>query len=247
MGFPIRALLLPAAAMMAAGCGDVERRAADRFARTGEMVALSGGDAGASAACFTCHGLDGRGDGTAVPRLAGIDPGYLHRQMEAYAANLRLHPQMQTVARALPAEQRAAVSFYYGAMPFTARPAPPRPIPPLWLRGDPARGIEACATCHGLQGEGVGAANPPLAGQPAAYLDAQIQAWRASDRRTDPESTMLAIARALSPRESQDLAAHARTLAGGLPRPESPEASPAGRRADPRNDVSARRPHEAEP
>ena len=90
---------------------------ADRFAATGELVALSGAAAGAANACFACHGLDGAGDGALAPRLAGIDAGYLERQLIAYADGRRKHAAMGYIAQKLDPRERRAVSAYYAAKP----------------------------------------------------------------------------------------------------------------------------------
>lgn len=237
------------ATLWLAACGQVERRAADRFTVTGELIALSGGDAGAPNACIACHGLDGRGNGAGTPRLAGLDRGYMAAQLEAYGSGRRKHPEMEAIANKLTSTQQDAVSAYYAAMPFV----PMRPkdgqadqASILYHHGDPARGLASCVSCHGKYGEGVGPANPPLGAQPAAYLAEQLDQWRAARRRNDPENVMLRISQALSRSESSALAAYAGALPGGLPRQESPAASPATHRGDPRNDVSMRPPREAE-
>ena len=231
------------------GCGAVERGAADRFTATGELIALSGGDAGAPNACIACHGVDGRGNGAGAPRLAGLDRGYMAAQLDAYASGRRRHPEMEAIARKLTAGQQDAVSAYYATLPFApaAWAAPPSSAAAtLYHRGDPARGLAACASCHGARGEGVGAAYPPLGGQPQAYLAEQLDQWRSSARRNDPENAMLKISRALSQAESAALAAYASALPGDPPRPESRAASPAARHAGPKNDASALPPRAAE-
>ncbi|AQR72830.1 hypothetical protein BXU08_03295 [Sphingomonas sp. LM7] len=232
-----------------AGCGQTDRSSTDRLAATGELVALSGGDAGAAKACIACHGVDGRGDGAGAPRLAGLDLGYLEAQLQAYADGRREHPEMHWIANRLRPDQRQSVSAYYAALPFTPKPqAMPADgaAASLYQQGDPGRGLASCASCHGARGEGLGPANPPLAGQPAAYLAEQLERWRSSKRRTDPENAMLRISRALSRAESSALAGYAAALPGDPPRPGSPAASPPAHRADPRNDASAPRRHGAE-
>ncbi len=235
-----------------ASCGPVRTTSAERFRASGELIAWSGGDAGAANACFTCHGLDGRGNGAGAPRLAGLGIGYLDRQLEAYGDGRRRHPQMAWIARRLTANDRRAVSAYYDGLPWEASPRAPAASPPpgLWVDGDPARGLPACASCHGLHGEGEGFASPPLAGQPAAYQAQQLESWRRSERRTDPEHVMLRISQRLTPREAAALSAYASGLAGSpagsSPRPGSPAASPEGRRSVPRSDASAPLPHAAE-
>lgn len=237
---------LPLAAALLAAC-DVDQPGRDRFTETGQLVALSGGDSGAANACFTCHGLDGRGNGAGAPRLAGLDVGYLGRQLDDYASGRRQHPQMQVIAKRLSARDRQAVAAYYAAMPFVpSGPAAATPAPALYVHGDPRRGLASCASCHGMAGEGIGPGNPPLGGQPAAYLAAQLHKWRRSERRGDPDNIMLIISRRLTPAEIRSLAAYASALPGASPHRGSPAASLAGRHADSRNDASAPPRHGAE-
>lgn len=219
-------------------CAPVDTRSSERFNASGELIALSGARAGASNACFTCHGLEGQGNGAGSPRLASLDVGYLDRQLEAFADGRRRHAKMSWIARQLSPGDRERVAAYYAAMPIAVRSAPRRTPPKLYALGNAQRGIPACASCHGVAGQGLGPANPPLAGQPAAYLAAQIEAWRRGERRTDPGGVMLRISQLLAPSESAALAAYAARLPGGLPNPEYREASPGGRRGDPRNDAS---------
>lgn len=241
------ALILPL--LLLVGCGIADSRSAERFTASGEVIAMSGGGAGATNACFTCHGLTGRGDGAGVPRLAGLSLGYLNAQMEDYAAGLRQHARMQYIGRKLSARDRQAVAAYYAAMPFEPEASSAVPASALgaqiYHEGDPGRALQACADCHGLRGEGNGAANPPLGGQPSAYLAQQINLWRLGKRRNDPDNLMLHISRLMSPPEIAAVSAYAGALPGSPPSPGSPEAFPTARRADPRNDASVQRPHEA--
>lgn len=208
-------------------------RAHDPFTETGELVALSGGDAGARRACIVCHGLGGQGDGETAPRLAGLPEGYLVKQLQDYADGRRAHPEMEAVAKALTPKARQAVAAYYARLVWTSAPVAggSGAAATLYHRGDPARGLAPCAACHGAAGEGGGAANPPLAGQPAGYLDAQLAKWRRSERRNDPQNVMLAISRRLTAAEAADLARYCRSLPGALAAPadatsKGPAASP---------------------
>jgi len=199
---------------------------------------LSGAGAGAANACFTCHGLEGRGNGAGAPRLAGLDVGYLERQMRAYADGRRQHPQMAWIARRLGQSEQLAVASYYAALPYGPGREGVPPAPVLWQRGDPARGLQACAACHGEAGQGVGPANPALAGQPAAYIAQQLRQWQVAKRRTDPGNVMLRISRHLTEAEIVDLSDYAARLPGDLARPAPPAGSRAIRRDDPKNGVS---------
>ena len=159
---PIAAAI--AAFLLAAACSrpaDVR----DAFSSDGEVIALSGGSGGVVNACVSCHGLKGEGDGNLSPRLAGLDPGYIIRQIGFYADGQRVDPRMVAVAKALTGDERHKVAAYYAGLPITgsrACPAPLSMVEALYRGGEPARGIESCASCHGAAGEG-NAGNPPLA------------------------------------------------------------------------------------
>lgn len=238
-------VLLPLAL---AGCAP-EARIADPFSTTGELLALSGGDAGAQNACIGCHGLNGAGNGAGAPRLAGLDRGYIARQLGFYADGLRAHPRMHAIAKRLSSVERDRVGAYYERLGAVgeARQTPLRlPAPPLWTEGDPARGIAACAGCHGRFGKGVGLGNPGLAGQPVGYLVDQHVQWRQGTRRGDPMGIMTRISRAMRPAEIVAVSAYAASLPVAVPRPARSAASPPARRDDPRNDASTLPPRAAE-
>jgi cytochrome c553 len=64
---------------------------------------------------------------------------------------------------------------------------------------------ETCFACHGPQGQSRNAEYPALAGQPAAYLEAQLRAF-ASGQRDNP--TMGPLARSLTDEQIRSLAAY---------------------------------------
>ena len=185
--FPLAAIAL---LLAVGGCGLPSNETGAALGRTGELVAMSGGDSGARNACFTCHGLGGVGDGAAIPRLAGLDAGYLQKQMEDYAADIRHDATMTPIAAKLDQRQRRAVATFYAQMAPPVVAGPASSAPPVWLRGDPSRGVQACAACHGPTGLGVGSGNPALTGQPAAYTIEQIRRWKKAERRNDPRGVM---------------------------------------------------------
>src|SRR5690606_12554770 len=200
--------------LAAGGCAGETEVVDSPFTATGELIALSGGDGGPANACFTCHGLDGGGDGQLTPALAGLPEGYLVKQLQDYADGRRPDPVMGPIARRLSTGHRRAVAAWYSAMPPTAfaRTAAPATIRALYHRGDPAGGLAACADCHGGLGQGLGPANPPLAGQPPAYLAEQMRRWKQAGRRNDPRGVMLQISQRLTEDEITALAGYAAGL-----------------------------------
>lgn len=196
-------LILVAAA---AACSPVDRRAEQAFSASGEIIAMSGGDGGPANACFSCHGLDGAGDGVSVPRLAGLDAGYLQKQLADYAAKRRSDPVMSPIARWLDDGDQRAVAAFYAAM--AAPVSPPTAAPPaIWVNGAPERGVAASASCHGAGGEGLGAGNPAVHGQPAAYTLDQLKRWKGGERRNDPLGVMREAVAGLTEAEMRSIAA----------------------------------------
>lgn len=239
MRFPPMFLAILAGSILSIGCTQGEP-AQDRFERTGELIALSGGDAGVSGACVTCHGLEGGGNGADAPRLAGLDPGYFVRQMEHFAQGQRRHPQMSTIANRLEWPARQNVASYYAALPIPAEAASEPSAEDcaaatLYHQGDPARDLPSCASCHGDNGAGIGQGNPPLAAQPAPYLEAQLKAWAAGERYGDANDAMLSISRLLTGAEMARLAGYSSALPGASGYPPPPAACPRTRHPDPRS------------
>lgn len=186
---------------LATACTDRMTPSDDRWGRSGELIAMSGGEGGARYACVSCHGARGEGNGFDAPRLAGLPAGYLQKQMQDYAAGLRPHAVMGDVARFLDSHERVQVANFYAAlppsaMPTTAEEAVAATTPALYAR--------ACQECHGALGAGTDL-GPPLNAQPAAYLAQQLRDWQVSKRRNDGNHVMLKVAQQLSPEEVHQL------------------------------------------
>ncbi len=201
---PVPALLALAAL---AACSPASNDTGAAFTATGEIIAMGGGEGGPANACFSCHGLDGAGDGVSVPRLAGLDAGYLQKQLSDYAEDRRADLVMTPIARWLDDDDQRAVAAWYAAMPAPPSTAPATPPPTIYLSGDAGRGVTACAACHGAAGQGLGAGNPAIAGQPAAYTLDQLRRWKTAKRRNDPRGVMADAVAGLSEVEMRTIAA----------------------------------------
>lgn len=176
----------------------------------GELIAHGGGPGGPRDACFTCHGFSGEGDGL-TPRLAGLDAGYVAKQLLDYSNATRPDSVMTPIATRMTDADRHAVAQYYAAMSVSAPRGPAAPLA-LYQRGDAERGIRSCAGCHGADGAGKGPANPAIAGQPAAYTAEQLRRWKRSERRNDARDVMGQAARGLSEEEIEAIATYIEQL-----------------------------------
>lgn len=216
-----------------AACGVSARAPAEP---SGEVIAFGGGAGGAADACFLCHGLQGEGIDEAAlaankpnafvsrpgPALSGQSYGYLVKQLDDYARKRRDDPIMSPIAARMDSRAQQAVAAYYASGPAPDRVVGSEqaagiagergPIEGLYLRGDPARGIESCAMCHGAAGEGAGLARPSLSGLSAGYIETQLLAWKSGQRRNDGADEMGRAARQLTEAEIVGLATYITAL-----------------------------------
>ena len=117
------------------------------------------------AACTTCHGVHGEGTPGSgyFPRLAGKPAAYLARQMQDFQNGLRKYAPMEYTVRQLSPAYMREIADYFAAqqVPYSRSPLPPVSAATLQRgeqlvdKGDSARKIPACASCHGSQLTGV--------------------------------------------------------------------------------------------
>ena len=177
--------------------------------------------------CTVCHGTQGNGNPAIhAPKIAGIEPWYLKRQLEHFRAKLRGTQEgdlpgmeMQPVAMQLDDKAVDTVAAYIGA--FEPKQ------PPVTVSGDAKHGrklYEACAACHGAKGEGNSALQAPaLAGQTDWYLVTQLERFRGGLRgfsSQDEPGTQMRAAVAILPDDVavHDVVAYINTLNRGRPR-----------------------------
>lgn len=182
-------------------------------AADGQKIFNQGGQNPAAMACLGCHGADGKGIAAAgFPRLAGLPAGYLAKQLHDFRSASRKQAVMEPLAKALDDAEIEAISAYLSNLPADAAPDQRRqqiatdPVTRLALYGDWSRQIPGCVQCHGPGGSGVGEHFPPLAGQPAGYLVAQLNAWRDGSRSNDPNQLMVNVAKAMTDAEVKAVA-----------------------------------------
>ncbi|RUL73637.1 c-type cytochrome [Dyella choica] len=182
-------------------CGALIAKSVSANTPDGAVIAQQGNGHGV-APCMACHAADGSGQSAAgFPRLAGLSPTYLRKQLDDFANGSRTNATMQPVASGLSDAERDAVAAYYGGLPVPR--VAPASVPSgevaqlaqtLATRGRWPKGVPACEQCHGPGGMGVGDHFPPLAGQPALYLGNQLHAWQQVARRNDPLQLMQSVA-----------------------------------------------------
>jgi cytochrome c553 len=162
-------------------------------------------------ACTACHGKQGRaGPDGYYPRLAGKPAGYLYNQLLNFREGRRHYGLMEQLLE--PLDGQAGDAYLLEMAQYFSRLDVPYPAPlassaspevlghgeRLVLQGDAARQLPACVQCHGRAMTGVAPNIPGLLGLPRDYLNAQLGAWKAGQRRAHAPDCMKDVVARLS-------------------------------------------------
>lgn len=144
--------------------------------------------------CLLCHGSNANGNaGIRAPKLSGMEPWYLARQLENFAAGVRGVPagdasghEMMPVGLRLKQEGIIDAAVQFIGTLESGRPT-------ATVRGDVAQGrrlYAACAGCHGAKGQGNAALQAPaLAARSDWYLATQLTNYKVGLRGADDRDT----------------------------------------------------------
>lgn len=135
----------------------------------------------AATTCSVCHGTDGRNNSPIFPNLAAQTAPYLEAQLKAFRDRTRGNPDAQAymwgMAAKLKDDMITAIAAHYAAQaPAAGHTGDAQLVArgrPIFEQGMAAKGIPACANCHGNHAQGNGPF-PRLAGQHVAYLFKQM-------------------------------------------------------------------------
>jgi cytochrome c553 len=202
-------------------------------------------------ACSFCHGKQGEGHrhNEYYPRIAGKPSEYLYRQLVNFRDGRRTYPQMVYMSRYLSDDYLREMALYYSKL----TPPYPTPIQPsatkealargeqIVRNGDQAKGIPACASCHGRALTGMLPGIPGLVGLYPDYINGQMGAWRSGRPPATEPDCMARIAQRLSGADSAAAAAYLASLPGtpaSLPAPATKQKLPMNCGSQPQQEAS---------
>jgi cytochrome c553 len=169
-----------------------------------------------SATCMACHGMDGNSLSPEWPNLASQHTVYIERQLRAFKAGERKNDLMSPMAMILTEEDMADLAAYFSSQQVRGGEADPAKVAlgqRVYRSGNVARGVMACAGCHGPTGLGNPLAGYALIqGQHSVYVANQLRAYKAGARTTDPNQMMRNIASSLSEEEIDAVASYVQGL-----------------------------------
>jgi len=170
--------------------------------------------------CFECHGERGEGGAPVAgaepkfAKLGGQHADYLVKQLQDFRSGKRANDFMRMLVRELDDADLRDIAAYFASQPLMqGSPQPGHDTGArLYREGDAARGVIACASCHGESGKTAPAAGglsvPIVRGQDARYLEEQLGHWRSGFRRNSPGDVMNQATRALTDAEVRALSAY---------------------------------------
>lgn len=155
-------------------------------AQAADSADLKAGAEKYQAVCASCHGINGASVVPAQPILAGQHAEYLDAQTRLYRDGGRQNAVMGAMAKGLTDEEIRDISAFLAAQePVIAGAADmelARSAETLYRGGSIARGIPACAACHGPAGAGVPPQYPRVSGQHAEYAAVTLREYAAQTR-----------------------------------------------------------------
>ncbi|HEV7432439.1 MAG TPA: c-type cytochrome [Steroidobacteraceae bacterium] len=146
------------------------------------------GGAALSGTCLACHGANGNSSNPEWPNLAGQNAAYVEHQLHLFHDGRRTGKMGDASASMMPAmatpltnQNIEDVAAYYSQQTPAGLEADPsywEAGQKIYRYGDRARGIPACAACHGPSGRGNPAAGyPALRAQHSVYVVKQLSAY----------------------------------------------------------------------
>lgn len=169
--------------------------------------------------CGGCHNPDGNSTLPDNPKLAGLKPAYIARQLADFRNLKRPSPVMGGIIPLVDPSEFEKLGEHFGEQKAAKGVA--ASDPGLVARGKiifedgiPAAGVPACNSCHGDDGTGDDK-YPRIAGQHAAYTIQQLANFKTGARANDSPALMQPVARRMNEADMKAVAEYLATLNGG--------------------------------
>ncbi|MBI5785422.1 MAG: cytochrome c4 [Rhodocyclales bacterium] len=166
--------------------------------------------------CAACHNADGNSTIAENPRLAGLDAGYLARQLADFKSGSRQSPIMAGIVAGLHEQEFKPLAAHFSKQ----KPAPGAGAADAKLallgkeifdEGIVGNAVPACSGCHNEDGSGTDK-YPRITGQHTAYVVQQLTNFKNGLRANDGKAVMQAVAKRMNEREIHAVAEYVATL-----------------------------------
>jgi cytochrome c553 len=202
------------------------RRRPRRMAVVLALVAMAGAPLAAIAqdartiaatVCTACHGEDGNSVIPMFPKIAGLQPTYLVKQLRDFQAGRRKSDVMAPVVAALKPEDIAPLATHFAGLKLKPGEVVDKKTAGigklLYFDGNEETGVPACVGCHQPGGAGH-LIYPRIGGQHAMYLKQQLKNFASGERSNDANRFMRSIAKRMSEEEMDAVSTYLAGLDG---------------------------------
>jgi len=166
--------------------------------------------------CAGCHAADGNSAAAANPKLAGMNPEYLYKQLAQFKSGERKNAVMSGMVAGLSDADMKNLAAYYAMQTPKAGTAKDKDLATIGRKiyhgGVQGAGVPACASCHGVQGKGIPVQFPRLAGQHSDYIYSQLNLFRTGARANDGAKMMRTIAAKMTDSDMKAVSAYIQGL-----------------------------------
>jgi len=166
--------------------------------------------------CAGCHAADGNSAAAANPKLAGMNPEYLYKQLSQFKSGDRKNAVMSGMVAGLSDADMKNLAAYYSMQTPKGGTAKDKDLATIGRKiyhgGVQGAGVPACASCHGVQGKGIPVQFPRLAGQHGDYIYSQLNLFRTGARANDGAKMMRTIAAKMTDADMKAVSAYIQGL-----------------------------------
>lgn len=169
--------------------------------------------------CSKCHGANGMSTIDNVPNLAGQHVEYLTKQLREFKSHSRADQNavenMWAISHDLSEKQIGEVAKHFADLKAQVQPVEGKTEQisagqEIYTGGAMAKGVPACAGCHGADGAGR-TMFPRLAGQHRTYLVKQLMVFQRTNERPGA-AVMKSVSHELTPENIDNVAAYLQAL-----------------------------------
>ncbi len=165
----------------------------------------------AATVCVACHGEDGNSVVPMFPKIAGLQEGYILKQLRDFQAGRRKSDIMGPVVAALKPEDFPSLAAYYSVQKLKPGEAAEKRLADagklVFFDGNEETGVPACVGCHQAQGAGH-LIYPRIGGQHVQYVTQQLKNFASGDRSNDVSRFMRVVAKRMTEEEIESVAAY---------------------------------------
>ncbi len=170
-----------------------------------------------NALCTGCHSEDGNSVTPEFPKLAGLDPVYIAKQIKDFKNDKRVSEIMGPMANQIPDKDIGFLAAYFSKQKRSSGVVTDLKLAAqgqqIYDDGIVSSAVPACSGCHGEKGEGTDKF-PRLAGQHTVYLITQLNNFKNSVRNNDARKVMRAITLRMTEQDMKAAAEYITSLKG---------------------------------